>query len=69
MDEIMLFELIISNNTKILERNPVKGGIPPIEKKIITNEKAHILLTLKKFVKLERNKDVVFLLKNLLMFD
>tara|TARA_R110000764_G_C11029108_1_gene385126 strand:- start:9502 stop:9618 length:117 start_codon:yes stop_codon:yes gene_type:complete len=36
--------LTISDTIQILERNPVKGGIPPIEKKIITKENAHNLL-------------------------
>lgn len=62
IEAIILLDSIISNKTKILERNPVNGGIPPIEKKIITNENAQSLLTLKKFVKLERNNEVEFLL-------
>jgi hypothetical protein len=51
-------ELITSNKIKILERKPVKGGIPPIEKKITIKENDHNLFKLKKFVKLEINKEV-----------
>ena len=39
---------------KIFERNPVKGGIPPTEKKIITKESAHSLFALNKLVKLDK---------------
>ena len=49
---------MISDNIKIFARNPVKGGTPPIEKKIIIKEKAHNLFKLKKFVKLEINKEL-----------
>ena len=59
---VISFASTSSNKIRILERKPVNGGIPPIEKKIITKEKAHNLFTLKKFVKLDKNIDVVFLL-------
>ena len=54
-----------SDKIKILERNPVSGGIPPIEKKIITKENAHNLFALNKFVKLDKNNVLDSLLKKL----
>lgn len=50
-------ELTNSRSTNALDKNPVNGGIPPREKKIITNETAQRLFILKKFVKLEINKE------------
>ena len=43
------FESIKSNKIIILAKNPVNGGIPAIEKKIITKENAHKLLYFAKF--------------------
>jgi len=61
-------ELITSNKIKIFAKNPVNGGIPPIEKKIIIKEKPQSLFLLNKFVKLEINKGLDVLLKKVFIF-
>jgi hypothetical protein len=45
-------------NIKNLEKNPLKGGIPAIEKNITTKDKAHVLLKWKKLDKFDRNNGV-----------
>ena len=48
----------IPNKIKILDKKPLNGGTPAIEKKIKTKEKAQALFILKKFDKLTKNKDL-----------
>ena len=42
---------------KILDKNPLKGGIPATEKKMTIKEKPHKLFILKKFDRFDKNNE------------
>ena len=54
----ILLELTNSYKINILDKKPVKGGIPATEKKIIMKERDQRLLFLKKLDKLDMNNTV-----------
>ena len=61
-------ESIKPKSINILDKNPLKGGIPATEKKIKINENAHKGFTLKKFDKLDKKRGVEIFLSNKLVF-
>jgi len=52
----MFSDSIIPKSIKILAKNPLNGGIPATEKKIIIKEIDQTLFILKKLDKLDKNK-------------